>query len=388
MVVTFDVETNTINKGNPFTASGKMVSYSCKQEDLATSFNYYLEPDFLHEIRALFSAAKLIVGFNVKFDLHWMHRHSVIPRDSVRIWDCQIAQFILSGQTIRFPSLDDCCEIHNLPKKQDKVKEYWDVGLDTENIPQEILSEYNNLDVDITYQLYLKQRALMTPEQIQLCLIQGLDLLVLADMERNGVKFDLQKCEIRRKETEDKLAKISEELSKYVPTPHINLGSGHHLSCFLYGGKFEIDQPTYTTETYKSGARKGQEYIKTHHHYSVIECPPLCKPLPKTLTKLVSKVGDEQFPIYETNEDVLKQLKTNKKTKHIISLLLEMAEHSKLMDTYFGKLPALMETMEWGEWLHGQYNQCVVATGRLSSSNPNMQNFSGPVDELLISRYE
>ena len=51
------------------------------------------------------------------------------------------------------------------------------------------------------------------------------------------------------------------------------------------------------------------------------------------------------------------------------------------------KLPQLLEKMEWGEYLHGQYNQCVAATGRLSSSAPNMQNFSGDVDQLPMSRY-
>ena len=68
-------------------------------------------------------------------------------------------------------------------------------------------------------------------------------------------------------------------------------------------------------------------------------------------------------------------------------MLLIRAELAKLVDTYYGKLPELLEKMEWGEFLHGQYNQCVAATGRLSSSAPNMQNFSGDVDRLLVSRY-
>ena len=71
----------------------------------------------------------------------------------------------------------------------------------------------------------------------------------------------------------------------------------------------------------------------------------------------------------------------------MISSLLKRAELAKLQDTYYGKLPTLLAHMEWGKLLHGQYNQCVAATGRLSSSAPNMQNFSGDVDKLLISRY-
>jgi DNA polymerase-1 len=100
-------------------------------------------------------------------------------------------------------------------------------------------------------------------------------------------------------------------------------------------------------------------------------------------------VGEHNYRIYQTGEDVLKQLrKPTKQHKRIIELLLKRAELAKLMDTYYGKIPAMLETMEWGDYLHGQYNQCVAATGRLSSSAPNMQNFSGDVDALLVSRYE
>jgi DNA polymerase-1 len=115
----------------------------------------------------------------------------------------------------------------------------------------------------------------------------------------------------------------------------------------------------------------------------------LFKPLPRTEYKLKLKTEGKEYTVYKGGEDVLKQLRaTSKKQKRIIELLLLRAEYAKLMDTYYGKLPILLENMEWGEYLHGQYNQCVASTGRLSSSNPNMQNFSGQTDELLITRYD
>jgi DNA polymerase I-like protein with 3'-5' exonuclease and polymerase domains len=65
------------------------------------------------------------------------------------------------------------------------------------------------------------------------------------------------------------------------------------------------------------------------------------------------------------------------------------AENAKLIDTYFGALPELINKMEWQDnYIHGSYNQCVAATGRLSSTKPNMQNFSAAVDEVLVSRYD
>lgn len=371
-----------------------MISYSIKPEDTDVSFNYHTSIDFLIELRMLMQQAKLIVGFNLKFDLSWASRVGIKPPDKVRIWDCQLAEFIITGQKGSYPSLDDCCAKYNLGSKDDKIAEYWAQGIDTEFIPQEELEFYNNLDVELTYRLYLAQKAIMTEKQIRLLTVMGLDLLVLQEMEENGVKFDISLCTDKAKETEERLKTITDELLKYSPTPDINLDSGQHLSCLLYGGKIDVDFITYETAYYKgnskaTGAKKGDPYQKTVHTVTVFECPQLFAPLPKSETKLKKKLGDEEITIYATNEDTLKQLKAKSKyQKRCIELLLERAELAKLLDTYYGKLPMLLEKMEWGEFLHGQYNQCVAATGRLSSSAPNMQNFSGDVDKLLISRYE
>jgi DNA polymerase I-like protein with 3'-5' exonuclease and polymerase domains len=47
-----------------------------------------------------------------------------------------------------------------------------------------------------------------------------------------------------------------------------------------------------------------------------------------------------------------------------------------------------MEEMEWGDYVHGSYNQVVARTGRLSSNKPNMQNNPEVVDRMFISRFE
>lgn len=391
MILTYDVETTTHLKGHPFTASNKLVSYSVKVEDVTPSFNYYDQPDFLHELRAYMQQAKLLVGFNLKFDLHWARRHGIIPPDKIRVWDCQIAEFIINGQRGAYPSLNECLAKYGLGSKDDKIEEYWNLGIDTPDIPVDELKFYNDLDVELTYKLYLKQQEVMTDKQKRLCTVMGLDLLVLADMEWNGIKFDIELCKKKADETAAALKEVSDELLRHTPCPDINLDSGQQLSCFLYGGKFQLTRTVgFEQRVYKSGVKKGLEYEKPIYETTTYDCQRLFTPLSKTETKLKLKLDDgTETIIYTTNEDVLKQLK--KPTKHhkrIIELLLQRAELAKLMDTYFGKLPVTLETMGWGDYLHGQYNQCVAATGRLSSSNPNMQNFSGDVDQLLISRYE
>lgn len=388
MEVTFDVETRTVNKGNPFTASGKLISYSVKVDSHPSAFHYHDELDFLEDIRAAMLQATLLIGFNIKFDLHWLSRYKIRPPDKCRVWDCQLAEFIITGQKGSYPSLDECCEKYGLGQKDDRIAQYWAMGIDTPDIPREELGTYNNRDVELTYLLREAQLKVMTDKQIRLCMIMGLDLLVLQEMEENGVKFDSELCKQKAIEAEVELKAITEELLTYAPCPDINLDSGQQLSCLLYGGKIDIDYITEEETVYKSGPKKGTTYMKNIHNVVIYDCPKLFEPLPKSETKLKKKLGDEQITIYVTNEDTLKQLKAKDKwRKRLIELLLKRAELAKLLDTYYGKLPELLSKMEWGDYLHGQYNQCVAATGRLSSSAPNMQNFSGDVDKLLISRY-
>ena len=389
MKLCFDCETSILNKGNPYSKGARLISYSYRREDTPTLFDYFKELNFLTDLRSELAKARLLIGFNIKFDLAHIGRHGLRPREGCRIFDCQIAEFIISGQKMAYPSLNECLAKYGQEQKDDKIAEYWKAGIDTEFIPEDELRNYNNWDVDLTYHLYLKQWEVMSEKQRKLCLVMGLDLLVLQEMEENGVKFDVELCKTKGIETEVSLKEITEELLRYSPTKDINLDSGQQLSCLLYGGKFEVDYITEEQTTYKSGPKKGERYVKNIHNEIVFECPRLFEPLPKSETKLKKKLGDEEIAIYVTNEDTLKQLKAKSKLqKQIIELLLKRAELAKLLDTYYGKLPAMLDKMEWGDYLHGQYNQSVAATGRLSSSNPNMQNFSGDVDKLLVSRYD
>lgn len=332
-----------------------------------------------------------MVGFNIKFDLHWARRHGVLPPTGVRVWDCQIAEFLIRGQTGSYPSLNEALARFDLGQKDDKIAEYWANGIDTEFIPQPELQLYCDLDVELTYKLYLKQREVMTDRLQRLCMVMGLDLLVLAEMEWNGVKLNVELCKQKAVETAAELEVLTDQLYGTLGCSRsVNLDSGHQLSCLLYGGAFELTVPERVERrVYQSGIKKGQEYDKTFWRVETFQCEKLFEPLKGTATKLTSKVGDQAYPVYATGEDVLKQLrKPSKKHKELIDLLLQRAEKEKLLSTYYGALPKLLEDMQWeDDILHGQLNQVVARTGRLSSSNPNMQNFSSDVDLLLVTRF-
>lgn len=388
--VTFDVETTIKHKGHPFTASNKLVCYSVQVEDGKPEWAYFTEIEFSKRLREAISKARLLVGFNLKYDLHWARRLGILPPEGVRVWDCQIAEFLIRGQTGAYPSLNEALARFDLGQKDDKIAEYWDLGIDTPDIPQDELRLYNDLDVALTYKLYLKQREVMSSKLQKLCMVMGLDLLVLEEMEWNGVKLNRERCEQLAEQTANELAEITTELYRFSPTPLLNFDSGHHLSCLLYGGGFEVDVvESVERVVYKSGAKKGQEYDKKSWRVETCICQPMFVPIKGSKTKLVSKTATAEYPVYATGEDVLKQLKCSSKAqRRLIQLLLLRAEKEKLLGTYYSALPALIDTMEWEDGcLHGNLNQVTVRTGRLSSSNPNMQNFSSDVDEVLVSRF-
>ena len=394
MVLTWDAETTTKHKGNPYTKSNRLISYAVQSDDEKPSFHYYTDLEFTKALKVQFEQAKWIVGFNLKFDLTWARRRGVQPPKGVRIWDCQIAEFLIRGQQGPYPSLNEALARFELGTKDDKVAEYWALGIDTQDIPVDELRFYNCLDVELTYKLYKAQTEYMLehmPKVYRLCVIMGLDLLVLQEMEWNGLKLNVELCKEKAAETAKELEEVSDELFAYCPTTHINLGSGHQLSCFLYGGGYQIKYVESIEQlVYKSGAKKGQTHDRTNWAVEDVYCEQLFTPIKGSETKLVSKVGDKEYPVYATGEDILKQLKKpTRKHRRIIELLLKRAELEKLLSTYYGAMPKLIEKMEWeDDTLHGQLNQVVARTGRLSSSAPNQQNFSADVDELLVTRYD
>ena len=85
--------------------------------------------------------------------------------------------------------------------------------------------------------------------------------------------------------------------------------------------------------------------------------------------KVVEKAKKTKTGQYSTSEDVLESLRS----KHpVVEKILDYRGLKKLLSTYVDSLPQLVNP-ETGK-IHTSFNQTVAATGRLSSSNPNLQN--------------
>lgn len=407
MILTFDCETTIFQKGNPFSHRNKLcyvgIDYETDYIDYDIEYSNNPYADKLTHINNLFSHADLIVGFNLKFDLHWIKNYGInmagvggVPP----VWDCQLAEFILSNQRWPYPDLDEACFRRGLGRKLDTVRvEYWDNGIDTPDVPEQLLRDYLRQDVSLTRQLYELQKAEFEAGDrrlYNLFRLQCADLLVLLEMERNGLRFDTTRSLELAEETRITLNEIDQQLNELVQYDVPNWNSTDVQSAVLYGGMFSFVGRVQTQRTLKDGSIKHGE----RNGWIAKEFPRLVDPLPRTETKPTNEWNDVQlneqnagrpkpfFRVYSVGEPILKSLRPKENAKRCISFLLERAKLNKLESTYYRGLPEMMAEMDWPEnQIHGQLNQCVAITGRLSASRPNQQNFSGEIKQLFKSRY-
>ncbi len=397
-VLVFDVETSTHNRGNPFDKRNFLVSYATLFNDKC-DFKYYTDPDFREHIERQLFSCLCVVGFNVKFDIHWLRNLGITIPAHVKIWDVQLAEFIASGQSLPYDSLDEACTRYGLMRKPDAVASYWERGISTEHIPIAILDEYNRHDVESTYALFKIQRHLLDDKQQLLVTIQGEDLKTLQSAEYAGIKFDKDTATRLVVEQGGAVDAIEQELSAHLPSgiPERNLvgdkrigfnwNSGDHLSAFLYGGDIVFDYCTTEEAVYKSGPKKGETYTRNRWFETTVSFPQLFKPVEGTEVAKTKALPPWATHFYQTDAPTLGQLKAKTSIQKQVLLLLGKRSAVAKVSEMAASMVKKVDEMNWGEFLHGNFNQNVVVTGRLSSSGPNLQNTPLDIDRLLVSRY-
>lgn len=370
MNLVLDVEVTTLSNGSSFNSENRLICVGW----FDGTEGGVVRPTEISFLQSLINRADLLIGFNFKFDLHWLDKIGLNVEDK-RIYDCQIAEYILSHQRHAFPALNDLSVSLFGEGKLDVIKtEYWDKGIDTDKIPWDILAEYCHKDCVLTYKLYEYQQKVIPPYQKTLISLCMQDLLVLKEMEKNGVRFDrdgaFKKEEEALKEKEEILAKLFQTTK--VPD-EFNFSSPKQLSALLYGGKLVFFEKS-PNGTWKSGPRQGTvKFKKTAKEYV----------FPRRYTPLKGTEGQEKG-VWSTDEATLTKLGK----EGIVADILRIRSIDKLVGTYLRKLPAMQDENNWDKrYIYGQYNQTTTGTGRLASIRPNLQNFSKEVNELLITRY-
>lgn len=383
--VVVDVETTIFQKGNPFAQRNRLCYagiYSGVDGPHLWQIDNNGDNPYGETCRTIndeLAKFDLFVAFNAKFDLHWLRRYGISTKH-MAVWDLQLVDFILTGQDNPFPSLDDTCARVGLGGKSGDIAErYWDSGVDTPDIPELEMRAYLENDCKIEWELYQWQLKFLKdkPKLKRLCWNACQDVKITAEMEWNGLLFDLEESKAIGDRYLEEINKITAELDGLVTTPIPNWGSGDWVSAVLYGGTVFVDGIQEYEYTYKDG----HTAIKTRKTKQPITFPRLVEPLKGTELK---KDG-----FFKCDEGTLKRLHAVGIAKRIISLILRRNKIEKKVGTYFHGIPKLYEEMDWtNNIIHGQLNHARAKTGRLSSSKPNQQNFDPELLKCIKSRFK
>ncbi len=328
--LTLDVETTISNKGNPFDETNKLCYVGLLGSTPRTiSIEYGDEPyrHKLDEIQKEIDESEILVGFNIKFDLHWLRKYG-INFVGKRVWDCQLVHFILTGQQYPYPSLNSVSAYYDLGSKLDVVAtEYWGNKIDTPNIPKDILEEYLIGDLQLTQKVYEKQMeefAVSTKPMQRLISLHNQDLIILQEMEFNGLLFDENSSNRLAKELEDQIEIIDKILFEYHELVEFNPNSTEHVSSLLYGGTIKVRRRE-VIGVFKTGTRMGQQKERWVEHE--ITFPRLINPIKG------SELAKEGF--FSTDDQTLKSLKTRSKYgKDLVEVLVTRATLEKRLSTY------------------------------------------------------
>lgn len=317
------------------------------------------------------------VGHNLKFDIHYLRRFSpawsLWLKDGC-VWDTMLAEHLLTGQLVKYPSLDHCAAKYGGTLKDKLISEYWANGVQTEDIPKEQLLEYLKNDVRNTERVYLAQRERAEKLGMGALIWANMEaLLATADMEWNGMCFDVagarSAAEALGAQLVDIQASIEERFSIYLPdgSAAVRAGSRDQLSQVLFGGSVPVILDALVRDEagnsvlYKTGVRKGEPKTRRERTTRYIE--GLLKPKDTWAT---AKPG-----IYQVNDGVLATLRDNPRAGKLVNLVLQYRALEKDISTYYRGYADLT----WQDGcIHPSLEHTSTSTGRLSCRAPNLQN--------------
>ena len=324
--VAFDTETTAREPGMTATDAKtcRLIGFSFATEKGKA---WYVDAGLIDIFRPLFAdPTKTLVGFNVKFDRAVLHRYGIgfasTPHDVMLAHYCldaasrhgmdMLAEQYLGYRTIRF---------EEVAGEQERNKpEPTLVGKDIAKV-----TDYAAEDADVTLQLEdaIRPSALSLASSVSgpsaLADVEEPLVKVLLEMEREGVKIDVGALKEYGRELDREILGFTQEILKYAD-PGFNPDSPKQLGQLLFE---------------KLGLPGGKR--TTRGQWSTDE---------KTLSRLAG-----EHPI--------------------VPAILEYRACTKLKSTYVDKLPTLIDG---NGRVHTTYAQSFTETGRLSSSDPNLQN--------------
>jgi len=330
----FDIETTSLDRH-----SAKLlgIAFSWKAHE-----GWYLpySESLISNLKSLLAGTAVKIGHNLKYDLSILHSHGITVAGP--FFDTMLADTLVAPE--RRHGMDYLSEtllgytpvkLSEISNQQSSIVNQTDdlfafaetkkptKHLDMLSIPMETLAEYAAEDADVTFQLAEKLRPLLRESGMEKVFteIESPLLPVLVRMEMEGIAIDpgaLKEIGVDLQQSIDQLAK---SIEAHAGTP-FNIASPKQLGQILFDHLKLLDKPKKTTT--------GQ---------------------------------------YKTDEQTLSTLLG---IHPIIAEILEYREATKLKSTYLDALPNHIAP-ETGR-IHTHYHQLLAATGRLASSDPNLQN--------------
>lgn len=316
----FDTETTGLN---PFVDNLVGISF-CWQAGTAYYLPVELAQNINQELKTIFENEKIKkIGHNLKFDLEVINRYLKTKIKGL-FFDTMIASYVLNPGH-RQHSLDTLAFVE-FGYQMQPIEELIGKGkgqINMSEVDLEKISWYAGEDADLTFRLYQKLMPEIEKENLKVLFFDlEMPLIeVLAEIENNGVKINSKFLKKLSVDFQSRIEEIEKKTWK------------------LAGEKFNLASP-----------KQLKEILFDHLKISTAG-------IGKTKTGLSTAAGE------------LEKLQGQ---HPIIDLIIEFRELSKLKSTYLDALPALVNKSD--NRLHTSFNQTITATGRLSSSEPNLQN--------------
>ena len=286
--------------------------------------------EYVKILRPLFENEAIAkIGQNIKFDLMVLAKLGIAVHG--KKLDTMLMHYLLDSESR-----------HNMDFLAERYLNYSPISIETligkgakqltmDMVGVERVAEYAAEDADVT----LRLKHVLYPEVEKMAMldlyhnIEAPMIDVLAAMEMAGVTVDCEALARYAVELREMLQRLESEVREMAGEPTLNINSSRQLGEVLFA-KLRITDKPKMTKTKQFSTE--EEYLQGFAH---------------------------DFPI--------------------VSKILEYRGVKKLLSTYVEALPELVNR-ETGK-IHTSYNQAVTATGRLSSTNPNLQNI--PVRDAL-----
>ena len=318
-----DTETTSTN---PIDAELVGLSFAVKENEafyVAIPSNRQEAEKYVNIFKPLYENPKILkIGQNIKYDLEVLRNYGVELKGA--LWDTMIAHYLIQ------PELR-----HNMDYMAETLLNYKTIHIDEligpkgknqksmRDLPPTLVYEYACEDADVT----LKLKNVLEPKlkesgvehlfyDIEMPLVP-----VLAEMEMNGVCIDTDSLNETSKIFTNRMQELEQRIYE-LAGEQFNIASPKQVGDILFGKMKIIDKPKKT------------------------------------------KTGQ-----FVTSEEVLMQLKHK---NEIVEDILNHRGLKKLLGTYIDALPKLINPRTGH--IHTSFNQTITATGRLSSSDPNLQN--------------